>query len=188
MRRSSPVITPAPTYAAYAAAAGYTPASYGTPAAESQPRASFDVDLGARRATASAAKAAIEHDPLEPVNIGPGGTFGMDPLSHLSDTSHYHAATADPQPAVQPVADEFELKLDDPAEAAPEEAAGDELDNAHQPRCQRPRALLRRAGCQLRRPRWICRRNRNFLCRSPRSQTFDTPLVPVEDDASLAAP
>ena len=76
MRRSSPNYTPAPTYAAYAAAAGYTPASYGTPAAESQPRASFDVHLGPE-ATASAAKAAIEHDPLEPVNIGPGGTFGM---------------------------------------------------------------------------------------------------------------
>ena len=44
----SPITPLAPTYAAYAAAAGYTPASYGTPAAESQPRASFDVDLRPR--------------------------------------------------------------------------------------------------------------------------------------------
>jgi len=186
---SAPVIpnyTPAPTYAAYAAAAGYTPASYGTPAAESQPRASFDVDLGPE-ATASAAKAAIEHDPLEPVNIGPGGTFGMDPLSHLSDTSHYHAATADPQPAVQPVADEFELKLDDPAEAAPEEAAGDELDNLIS------RAVSGHApyyGEQDVSSETTLDLPQESECSVPLTPqpTFDTPLVPVEDDASFGIP
>ncbi|WP_418599042.1 DNA translocase FtsK [Gemmiger sp.] len=186
---SAPVIpnyTPAPTYAAYAAAAGYTPASYGTPAAESQPRASFDVDLGPE-ATASAAKAAIEHDPLEPVNIGPGGTFGMDPLSHLSDTSHYHAATADPQPAVQPVADEFELKLDDPAEAAPEEAAGDELDNlisravsGHAPYYGEQDVS---SETTLDLPQ-----GSEFSVPLTPEPTFDTPLVPVEDDNSFGFP
>ena len=186
---SAPVIpnyTPAPTYAAYAAAAGYTPASYGTPAAESQPRASFDVDLGPE-ATASAAKAAIEHDPLEPVNIGPGGTFGMDPLSHLSDTSHYHAATAEPQPAVQPAADEFELKLDDPAEAAPEEAAGDELDNlisravsGHAPYYGEQDVS---SETMLDLPQ-----ESEFSVPLTPEPTFDTPLVPVEDDASFGIP
>ena len=186
---SAPVIpnyTPAPTYAAYAAAAGYTPASYGTPAAESQPRASFDVDLGPE-ATASAAKAAIEHDPLEPVNIGPGGTFGMDPLSHLSDTSHYHAATADSQPAVQPVADEFELKLDDPAEAAPEEAAGDELDNlisravsGHAP-YYGEQDVISETTLDL-------AQESEFSVPLTPEPTFDTPLVPVEDDASFGIP
>ena len=186
---SAPVIpnyTPAPTYAAYAAAAGYTPASYGTPAAESQPRASFDVDLGPE-ATASAAKAAIEHDPLEPVNIGPGGTFGMDPLSHLSDTSHYHAATAEPQPAVQPAADEFELKLDDPAEAAPEEAAGDELDNlisravsGHAPYYGEQDVS---SETMLDLPH-----ESEFSVPLTPEPTFDTPLVPVEDDASFGIP
>ena len=186
---SAPVIpnyTPAPTYAAYAAAAGYTPASYGTPAAELQPRASFDVDLGPE-ATASAAKAAIEHDPLEPVNIGPGGTFGMDPLSHLSDTSHYHAATADPQPAVQPAADEFELKLDDPAEAAPEEAAGDELDNlisravsGHAPYYGKQDVS---SETTLDLPQ-----GSEFSVPLTPEPTFDTPLVPVEDDASFGIP
>ena len=186
---SAPVIpnyTPAPTYAAYAAAAGYTPASYGTPAAESQPRASFDVDLGPE-ATASAAKAAIEHDPLEPVNIGPGGTFGMDPLSHLSDTSHYHAATADPQPAVQPAADEFELKLDDPAEVAPEEAAGDELDNlisravsGHAPYYGEQDVS---SETTLDLPQ-----GSEFSVPLTPEPTFDTPLVPVEDDASFGIP
>ena len=186
---SAPVIpnyTPAPTYAAYAAAAGYTPASYGTPAAESQPRASFDVDLGPE-ATDSAAKAAIEHDPLEPVNIGPGGTFGMDPLSHLSDTSHYHAAAAEPQPAVQPAADEFELKLDDPAEAAPEEAAGDELDNlisravsGHAPYYGEQDVS---AETMLDLPQ-----ESEFSVPLTPEPTFDTPLVPVEDDASFGIP
>ena len=186
---SAPVIpnyTPAPTYAAYAAAAGYTPASYGTPAAESQPRASFDVDLGPE-ATASAAKAAIEHDPLEPVNIGPGGTFGMDPLSHLSDTSHHHAATAEQQPAVQPAADEFELKLDDPAEAAPEEAAGDELDNlisravsGHAPYYGEQDVS---SETMLDLPQ-----ESEFSVPLTPEPTFDTPLVPVEDDASFGIP
>ena len=186
---SAPVIpnyTPAPTYAAYAAAAGYTPASYGTPAAESQPRASFDVDLGPE-ATASAAKAAIEHDPLEPVNIGPGGTFGMDPLSHLSDTSHHHAATAEQQPSVQPAADEFELKLDDPAEAAPEEAAGDELDNlisravsGHAPYYGEQDVS---SETMLDLPQ-----ESEFSVPLAPEPTFDTPLVPVEDDASFGIP
>lgn len=186
---SAPVIpnyTPAPTYAAYAAAAGYTPASYGTPAAESQPRASFDVDLGPE-ATASAAKAAIEHDPLEPVSIGPGGTFGMDPLSHLSDTSHYHATTADPQPAVQPAADEFELKLDDPAKAAPEEAAGDELDNLISRAVSGHAPYYGEQDVSSETTLDLPQESEFSVPLTP-EPTFDTPLVPVEDDASFGIP
>ncbi len=186
---SAPVIpnyTPAPTYAAYAAAAGYTPASYGTPAAESQPRASFDVDLGPE-ATASATKAAIEHDPLEPVSIGPGGTFGMDPLSHLSDTSHYHAATADPQPAVQPAADEFELKLDDPAKAAPEEAAGDELDNLISRAVSGHAPYYGEQDVSSETTLDLPQESEFSVPLTP-EPTFDTPLVPVEDDNSFGIP
>ena len=186
---SAPVIpnyTPAPTYAAYAAAAGYTPASYGTPAAESQPRASFDVDLGPE-ATASAAKAAIEHDPLEPVNIGPGGTFGMDPLSHLSDTSHYHAAAAEQQPTVQPAADEFELKLDDPAEAAPEEAAGDELDNLISRAVSGHAPYYGEQDVSSETTLDLPQESEFSVPLTP-EPTFDTPLVPVEDDASFGIP
>ena len=186
---SAPVIpnyTPAPTYAAYAAAAGYTPASYGTPAAESQPRASFDVDLGPE-ATASAAKAAIEHDPLEPVSIGPGGTVGMDPLSHLSDTSHYHAATADPQPAVQPAADEFELKLDDPAKAAPEEAAGDELDNLISRAVSGHAPYYGEQDVSSETTLDLPQESEFSVPLTPQP-TFDTPLVPVEDDNSFGFP
>ena len=186
---SAPVIpnyTPAPTYAAYAAAAGYTPASYGTPAAESQPRASFDVDLGPE-ATASAAKAAIEHDPLEPVNIGPGGTFGMDPLSHLSDTSHYHSAAAEQQPAVQPAADEFELKLDDPAKAAPEEAAGDELDNLISRAVSGHAPYYGEQDVSSETTLDLPQESEFSVPLTPQP-TFDTPLVPVEDDASFDIP
>ena len=186
---SAPVIpnyTPAPTYAAYAAAAGYTPASYGTPAAESQPRASFDVDLGPE-ATATAAKAAIEHDPLETVSIGPGGTFGMDPLSHLSDTSHYHAATADPQPAVQPAADEFELKLDDPAKAAPEEAAGDELDNLISRAVSGHAPYYGEQDVSSETTLDLPQESEFSVPLTP-EPTFDTPLVPVEDDNSFGFP
>ena len=186
---SAPVIpnyTPAPTYAAYAAAAGYTPASYGTPAAESQPRASFDVDLGPE-ATASAAKAAIEHDPLEPVNIGPGGTFGMDPLSHLSDTSHYHAAAAEQQPTVQPAADEFELKLDDPAETAPEEAAGDELDNLISRAVSGHAPYYGEQDVSSETTLDLPQESEFSVPLTPQP-TFDNPLVPVEDDASFDIP
>lgn len=186
---SAPVIpnyTPAPTYAAYAAAAGYTPASYGTPAAESQPRASFDVDLGPE-ATASAAKAAIEHDPLEPVNIGPGGTFGMDPLSHLSDTSHYHAAAAEQQPTVQPAADEFELKLDDPAETAPEEAAGDELDNLISRAVSGHAPYYGEQDVSSETTLDLPQESEFSVPLTPQPP-FDTPLVPVEDDASFDIP
>ena len=186
---SAPVIpnyTPAPTYAAYAAAAGYTPASYGTPAAESQPRASFDVDLGPE-ATASAAKAAIEHDPLEPVSIGPGGTFGMDPLSHLSDTSHYHAGAAEQQPTVQPAADEFELKLDDPAETAPEEAAGDELDNLISRAVSGHAPYYGEQDVSSETTLDLPQESEFSVPLTPQP-TFDTPLVPVEDDASFDIP
>ena len=144
------------------------------------------MDLGPE-ATASAAKAAIEHDPLEPVSIGPGGTFGMDPLSHLSDTSHYHAATADPQPAVQPAADEFELKLDDPAEAAPEEAAGDELDNLISRAVSGHAPYYGEQDVSSETTLDLPQESEFSVPLTP-EPTFDTPLVPVEDDASFGIP
>ena len=179
-----PGYTPPPTYAAYAAAAGYTPATYGSSSAAAEPRASFDVDLGPET-TSSAAKTALEHDPLEPVNIGPGGTFGMDPLSHLSDTDHYHMPPAEQQPAAQPAADDFELKLDDTADAAPEEAAGDELDSLIS------RAVSGHApyyGEQDVSSETTLDLPEEFSVSLAPEPSFDTPLVPVEDDASAAVP
>ena len=178
-----PGYTPPPTYAAYAAAAGYTPATYGSSSAAAEPRASFDVDLGPETAS-SAAKTALEHDPLEPVNIGPGGTFGMDPLSHLSDADHYHMPPAEQQPAAQPAADDFELKLDDTADAAPEEAAGDELDSLIS------RAVSGHApyyGEQDVSSETTLDLPEEFSVSLAPEPSFDTPLVPVGDDASATA-
>ena len=66
-------------------------------------RAAFDVDLGPDRAD-QVLHEALEHDPLEPVEIGPGGTFGLDPLKQLGRKNR--------QPAPRPAA---------PAEPEPEE-------------------------------------------------------------------
>ena len=73
-------------------------------------RAEFDVDLGPSASDSARAKAEND-DPLQPVNIGPGGTFGMDPLSNKS-TSPVHYSTRSSQPAPAPAPQEsFELAL-----------------------------------------------------------------------------
>ncbi len=75
-------------------------------------RAGFDIDLGPDPSS-QALQNAVQNDPLEPVIIGPGGTFGLDPLSHLS------ASKREPEPAAP--TDEFELRLDtDEAQAEPD--------------------------------------------------------------------
>lgn len=141
-------------------------------------RASFDVDLGPRPET-QALKHAVEHDPLEPVNIGPGGTFGMDPLSHLSDSQRFHAPKQEPQPAAAPQED-FELKLQ-AAEPVQTPETGDELDS-----------LINRAvsghdpyyGAQDYTPP---EEEQNFsVPLQPQSDGFDTPLVPVTPEPTAA--
>ena len=66
-----------------------------------QQRPDFDVDLGPA-ASDSARLKAQTHDPLEPVNIGPGGTFGMDPLSNKTSTTFHYAQQTQPAPAPAP--------------------------------------------------------------------------------------
>ena len=145
-------------------------------------RASFDVDLGPAPES-QALKQAVEHDPLEPVNIGPGGTFGMDPLSHLSDSQRFHAPKAEPAPAPAAPQEDFELKLD--AEPAPQPAGGDELDS-----------LINRAvsghapyyGQQDYQPQEA---EENFsvpLQPEPQAEGFDTPLVPVQPEPAVRVP
>lgn len=46
------------------------------PAAPPRPRAPFDIDLGPDPAPVTAGSS----EPIEPIILGPGGTFGMDPL------------------------------------------------------------------------------------------------------------
>ncbi|MGN0984663.1 MAG: DNA translocase FtsK [Gemmiger sp.] len=92
-------------------------------------RPSFDVDLGPD-VSAQALQNAVENDPLEPVIIGPGGTFGLDPLSHLSTSPQKR--TEEAPPAEQ--TGQFELRLDAgenqvPAPSAAAAAVEDELDH-----------------------------------------------------------
>ena len=89
---------PAPQPAAAAPAQPVAPHPESAPAK----RAGFDVDLGPD-ATDKALQQALQNDPLEPVVIGPGGTFGMDPLSQPRRST----APAEPQPSGT-----FELHLD----------------------------------------------------------------------------
>ncbi|WP_455500214.1 DNA translocase FtsK [Gemmiger sp.] len=81
-----------------------------------QSRAGFDVDLGPDATEAARVKAET-HDPLEPVNIGPGGTFGMDPLSGKTNSPLHYARPQQAAPAPAPQED-FELQLE-PAEEEP---------------------------------------------------------------------
>ena len=132
------------------------------PVAPAARRPDFDVDLGPQP-TDKTLQDAVAHDPLQPVSIGPGGTFGMDPLS-MPAVSSLRTPTA-PPPAPAPAApapqEDFELKLQPEPEPQPEPA--DELD-----------ALIHRAvsghapyyGAQE-------------LDTDDAADSFDTPLQPV---------
>ena len=82
-------------------------------------RPSFDVDLGPDMSE-RALHEAIEHDPLQPVEIGPGGTFGLDPLRHLGQPATYQQPVAVPKPsALEPrpepePEEDFSLHLEQP--------------------------------------------------------------------------
>ncbi len=147
-------------------------------------RADFDVDLGPSP-EAQALKQAVENDPLEPVTIGPGGTFGMDPLSHLSDPPR--ARRAQPAPAPQPQED-FELKLQPDAQDAQPPATGDELDSLisravsghapyYAPQEDLSVPLQPVAGQDFTVP----------LQPEPVAESFDTPLTPVEPEPAAPA-
>ena len=88
-------------------------------------RAAFDVDLGPDRAD-QVLHEALEHDPLEPVEIGPGGTFGLDPLKQLGRKNRQPAprpaAPAEPEPE-----EDFSLHLE--AAPEPEPTTSGELDD-----------------------------------------------------------
>ena len=103
-----PEADPARPAAAGRLHAPVTPAVPGTVCrqAAAQTHASFDVDLGPS-AGKTPAKKAVSADPLEPVSIGPGGTFGMDPLSNRANSTLRHTQ---PQSAPAPKED-FELQL-----------------------------------------------------------------------------
>ncbi|MFR0933862.1 MAG: hypothetical protein ACLSFY_01695, partial [Gemmiger formicilis] len=181
----TPPVTPAVPEAPFAA----------KPAA--QTHASFDVDLGPG-AGENARQKAVSDDPLEPVSIGPGGTFGMDPLSNRANSTLRHTQ---PQPAPAPKED-FELQLQPASESAapvystpltpvtPAPAAQaspapqDELDalinravSGHAP-YYTPQEVSAETTLDLPQPTEF----ETPLTPVPQEPKFDTPLIPVEDE------
>ena len=181
----TPPVTPAVPEAPFAA----------KPAA--QTHASFDVDLGPS-AGENARQKAVSADPLEPVSIGPGGTFGMDPLSNRANSTLHHTQ---PQPAPAPKED-FELQLQPASEpAAPvystpltpvtpapaaqaSPAPQDELDalinravSGHAP-YYTPQEVSAETTLDLPQPTEF----EPPLTPVPQEPKFDTPLIPVEDE------
>ena len=183
----TPPVTPAAPEAPFAA----------KPAA--QTHASFDVDLGPS-AGENARQKAVSADPLEPVSIGPGGTFGMDPLSNRANSTLRHTQSQ-PQPAPAPKED-FELQLQPaseptapvystpltpvtPAPAAQASTAPqDELDalinravSGHAP-YYTPQEVSAETTLDLPQPTEF----ETPLTPVPQEPKFDTPLIPVEDE------
>ena len=181
----TPPVTPAVPEAPFAA----------KPAA--QTHASFDVDLGPS-AGENARQKAVSADPLEPVSIGPGGTFGMDPLSNRANSTLRHTQS---QPAPAPKED-FELQLQPASEpAAPvystpltpvtpapaaqaSPAPQDELDalinravSGHAP-YYTPQEVSAETTLDLPQPTEF----ETPLTPVPQESKFDTPLIPVEDE------
>ena len=181
----TPPVTPAVPEAPFAA----------KPAA--QTHASFDVDLGPS-AGENARQKAVSADPLEPVSIGPGGTFGMDPLSNRANSTLRHTQ---PQSAPAPKED-FELQLQPASESAapvystpltpvtPAPAAQaspapqDELDalinravSGHAP-YYTPQEVSAETTLDLPQPTEF----ETPLTPVPQEPKFDTPLIPVEDE------
>ena len=179
----TPPVTPAVPEAPFAA----------KPAA--QTHASFDVDLGPS-AGENARQKAVSADPLEPVSIGPGGTFGMDPLYNRANSTLRHTQS---QPAPAPKED-FELQLQPASEpAAPvystpltpvtpaaqaSTAPQDELDalinravSGHAP-YYTPQEVSAETTLDLPQPTEF----ETPLTPVPQEPKFDTPLIPVDDE------
>ncbi len=85
------------------------------------PRAFFDIDLGPDHTTVVEGGS----EPIEPIIIGPGGTFGMNPLGEKPGAEPETAAAAGPQPEniEQPAATEAEAPQPAPARVSAENAA-----------------------------------------------------------------
>ncbi|MDD4851257.1 MAG: hypothetical protein PHO10_11260, partial [Gemmiger sp.] len=88
-------------------------------------RAEFDVDLGPDSAEI-ALNQALQNDPLKPVVIGPGGTFGLDPLEQLAHPTPPPTVAHRPEPEAAPrTGDSFEQRLDGQGDALADTAPAD---------------------------------------------------------------
>ena len=106
-----PAPAPAPTPAAPQETPAFTPVQVGTP----HPRASFDIDLGPD----STPVVEGGSEPIEPFIVGPGGTFGQDPLRKAAPRAIVKPVVPD---AVETAAEDFFAKPEEPVQTVAPEA------------------------------------------------------------------
>ena len=106
-----PAPAPAPTPTAPQEAPAFTPVQVGTP----HPRASFDIDLGPD----STPVVEGGSEPIEPFIVGPGGTFGQDPLRKAAPRAIVKPVVPD---AVETAAEDFFAKPEEPVQTVAPEA------------------------------------------------------------------
>ena len=106
-----PAPAPALTPAAPQEAPAFTPVQVGTP----HPRASFDIDLGPD----STPVVEGGSEPIEPFIVGPGGTFGQDPLRRAAPRAIVKPVVPD---AVETAAEDFFAKPEEPVQTVAPEA------------------------------------------------------------------
>ena len=106
-----PAPAPAPPPAAPQEAPAFTPVQVGTP----HPRASFDIDLGPD----STPVVEGGSEPIEPFIVGPGGTFGQDPLRKAAPRAIVKPVVPD---AVETAAEDFFAKPEEPVQTVAPEA------------------------------------------------------------------
>ncbi|MGN0706469.1 MAG: DNA translocase FtsK [Faecalibacterium sp.] len=106
------------------------------------PRAPFDIDLGPDHTSVTEGGS----EPIEPIILGPGGTFGMNPLRRESAKSPAAPIVADP---VETAAEDFFVDLGVSPEASAEDpavpAAGPEVTQAA-PRVSAENAVAARSA------------------------------------------
>ena len=135
-----PAPTPAPTPAAPQEAPAFTPVQVGTP----HPRASFDIDLGPD----STPVVEGGSEPIEPFIVGPGGTFGQDPLRKAAPRAIVKPVVPD---AVETAAEDFFAKPEEPVQTVAPEAPAPVVtpgipvqpEAAEQPEAEGPDSIFR---------------------------------------------
>ena len=135
-----PAPAPAPTPAAPQEAPAFTPVQVGTP----HPRASFDIDLGPD----STPVVEGGSEPIEPFIVGPGGTFGQDPLRKAAPRAIVKPVVPD---AVETAAEDFFAKPEEPVQTVAPEAPAPVVtpgipvqpEAAEQPEAEGPDSIFR---------------------------------------------
>ena len=135
-----PAPVPAPTPAAPQEAPAFTPVQVGTP----HPRASFDIDLGPD----STPVVEGGSEPIEPFIVGPGGTFGQDPLRKAAPRAIVKPVVPD---AVETAAEDFFAKPEEPVQTVAPEAPAPVVtpsipvqpEAAEQPEAEGPDSIFR---------------------------------------------